>query len=47
VVALDGQLPVLDLRDEEQIIRETEQAVGVSPDDVRVPALFFGELLLR
>ena len=43
---LDRELPVLDLRDEEQIVDQAEQAVRVSVDDVRVQPLPLRELLV-
>ena len=38
------QLARLELRDEEQIVHEPEQAVGVVVDDVEIASLLFGQV---
>jgi len=46
VIVLDGQLSILDLRDEEKIVDEAEQAFGVSLDDPRVRPLLLRQVML-
>jgi hypothetical protein len=46
-IVLDGELPRLDLRDEEQIVDEREETIGVAADDLREVALVVGERALE